>query len=173
MEIKYEVAVAERDSQAVFELINQAYEVEDGDAGVAFKKVPRLLNPFDCGMDESFKKGQILLAKDQDALVGCIVWGLASSTQDGKIDIVHFGPLAVAPQVQGKGVGSKLMSQVVEIGRANQCKWVEISVVNWRTDILPMYKKKGFQVVSEGKFPDPERCTRESFFYVMRKQIDE
>jgi GNAT superfamily N-acetyltransferase len=94
----------------VFELINQAYEVEIGDTGVAFQKKPRLTHPFDTGMDDSFKKGQILLAKEQGALIGCIVWGLSNSTQGGEIDVVRFGPFAVSPRAQGKGVGGKLMS---------------------------------------------------------------
>ena len=45
-----EIGIATRtDALEITELINQAYVVEDGDTGVAFKKTPRLLEPYNDG----------------------------------------------------------------------------------------------------------------------------
>jgi predicted N-acetyltransferase YhbS len=45
----------------------------------------------------------------QDFL-GCIIWNV-SPTDDGA-ETVYFGPLAVAPAAQGKGVGGVLVNAV-------------------------------------------------------------
>ena len=43
-------------------------------------------------------------------ILGCIVWN-TSVTEDGH-ETLYFGPLAVAPDAQGKGVGGFLVSAV-------------------------------------------------------------
>ncbi len=43
-------------------------------------------------------------------ILGCIVWN-TSVTEDGD-ETLYFGPLAVAPDAQGKGVGGFLVSAV-------------------------------------------------------------
>lgn len=63
------------------------------------------------------------------------------------------------------------MEKVEMIGKEHGCKFVEISVVNWRTDLLPYYERRGFVTVGEGRFPDNDRVTRPCFFYVMQRPI--
>ena len=50
---------------------------------------------------------------------------------------------------------------------------VEIAVVNWRTDIIPFYKKRGFVETKKIDFNlicDPGHASnRESYFIFMRK----
>ena len=163
-----------QDAEPIFNLINQAYVVEDGDSGVAFKApgMSRLLSHFDSGMGESYDNGMVLKASIGDELVGVIVWSLTKSdeTQE-KPDCIHFGPFAVSPHHQGKGIGTEMIEKIEVIGLEHECKFVEISVVNWRTDLLPMYERKGFVKVGEDKFPDTERITRPCFMIIMRKPI--
>ena len=56
-------------------MVNRAFEVEDGDSGVAYKKRPRFLHPFDEQMDQRYANGQVLIAiNSEEKVVGCIVW---------------------------------------------------------------------------------------------------
>ena len=135
---RFEVATLS-DKDKIFELINLAYRVEDGDSGVAFKKTERLVSWDDSGMGEAYKKGQVLVARpatDSNEIVGVIVWSRKESTPD----CIDFGPLAVSPSHQKKGIAVALIKEVSRIGRDYGCKFVEISVVNHRTDILPWYQ---------------------------------
>ena len=56
MDIQFSTATRQN-SEKIFNLINLAYEVENGDTGASFKNQPRLLDHFDTGMDESYDNG--------------------------------------------------------------------------------------------------------------------
>ena len=61
----------------------------------------------------SLLEGRAFLAAAASAprdWLGCIIWNL-SATDDGA-ETVYFGPLAVAPAAQGKGVGGFLVDAV-------------------------------------------------------------
>ena len=100
MNLKIEVANPKADHQAIYELINEAYKVEDGSEGVAFKNQPRLLHPEDCGLGESLRAGTVIKATMEGKIVGCVVWEIkpASQVTDGKV--IYFGPMAVDPACQ-------------------------------------------------------------------------
>jgi len=163
---------------SLFEFINEAYRVEDGNSGVAFKKTPRLLSWDDTGMGQAYAEKRVLLArfkdKDRDGegdvegeVVGLIVWELHADS-----DAIHFGPLAVAPHMQKRGIAKALIRQVAEIGVSHGKSGVEISVVNWRVDILPWYQKIGFAITcANAPFPDPDRVTRPCHMVLLRLPI--
>ena len=75
----------------------------------------KLMRPRSCpaAVLPSLIEGRVFLAAaahaPRDAL-GCIVWNI-SVTDDGA-ETVYFGPLAVAPEAQGKGVGGFLVHAV-------------------------------------------------------------
>ena len=75
------------------------------------------------------------------------------------------------PEWQRRGVGTSLLKRVEEIGRENSCIAMDISVVNHRSDLFPVYKKLGYEITGEGPFPDAERVSRPCFFYFMRKML--
>jgi GNAT superfamily N-acetyltransferase len=61
----------------------------------------------------SILEGRVFLAAaaaSPQNILGCIVWN-TSVTEDGD-ETLYFGPLAVAPDAQGKGVGGFLVSAV-------------------------------------------------------------
>jgi GNAT superfamily N-acetyltransferase len=152
------------DLQALGTVINAAYEVETGDTGVAFKKTPRLLD-FEELMPD-LRAGQILKAVDAGgALVGCIVYQLYE-------DHLFFGPFAVAPELKGRGIGKALLSAVEAKARAAHAKYIEIRVINHRTDILPMYDAMGYVRVDEIPYFHPDRLTRPCNFIVMRRTLE-
>ena len=52
-----------------------------------------------------------------------------------------------------------------------------MTVVNWRTDVLPFYEKRGFVRVGVKPFAqrlcDKDILTRESHFIIMRRKAEE
>lgn len=161
------------DVPQLFTIINDSYEVETGDSGVAFKKTPRLLDTKE--VEGWITAGRCIKAVQKEeeggeAVLGCIVWDLLDD-EGGKR--MYFGPLAVAPKGQGKGVGNLLRIWVEEHGRSLGLPCVEITVVNLRTDVLPWYSRHGYKEVGTGPFPAPERLTRDCHFIVMQKPLKE
>ena len=75
-------------------MINQAYVVETGDSGVAFKKTARFVSEAEVNLDAT----HVLMLGD--AAVGCISRRII--TDDDGVKRGHFGPLAVLPEEQGK-----------------------------------------------------------------------
>ena len=64
-------------------LINEAYELEMGDTGVAFKSTPRLLDNNDSGMCAAYAEDRVVVATLAGTMVGVIVWEIHSKE-------VHF-----------------------------------------------------------------------------------
>jgi hypothetical protein len=64
-----------------------------------------------------------------------------------------------------------MLQLIEEKGKELGCTVAEATVVNWRTDIIPWYEKKGFEICGTQPFPDDERTTRPCFMQVMRKKI--
>ena len=149
-------------------LINEAYEVETGDSGVAFKNTLRLL-PSDAAQ---LDLGRTFVCRRRGhpdgPLLGCIVYDVQ---QDDTGLRCHFGPFAVARAAQGQGVGRALQARLETWARDHGCASFDIEVVNHRTDILPMYERQGFVAYGNGTFPAPERTTRQCHFILMRKPL--
>ena len=57
--------------------------------------------------------------------------------------MMEIGPIAVHPEFQKQGYGSKLMDTVERRGNASKCT---VGVVSCRTDIIPFFEKRGYKV---------------------------
>jgi len=178
------------DLDALFALVNAAYQVETGNTGVAFKNCNRLLSAAEIA--PSVLAGRCLKAALGEELAGCIcfeeqaahsVAGAASAV--GVAGVVgaagaagaaaahmHFGPFAVARSAQGRGVGRALLEALYAECRVRGIRYVDIEVVNWRTDVMPWYLSMGYVPFGEGSFPAPERLSRPSTFVLMRLDLD-
>ena len=51
------------------------------------------------------------------------------------------------------------------------CRYMELHVVNLRTELPPYYRKLGYDEQGTGPFPDPETATQPCHFVVMRKRL--
>ncbi len=149
-------------------LINDAYAVEYGDTGVAFKTStsPRISDPREDWLLEAYNIGNMIKAVDS---TGDIVGAIYIKQEPEKL---FFGPFGVRVDMKGTGIGKLLLQEVVKIGNSWGAKYIEINVVNWRTDVIPMYEKMGFEKVGEEDFPHPEVLTRPVRIYVYRKPLD-
>lgn len=192
MEHRFRLALPD-DSSTIFNLVNSAYSVEIGVSGLAFRKENRYLAEEevirDIGQDSTSSlyiccccccnddTASAALAASADSIVGvvrCVV-------RDDDPTAVNFGPFAVRPDFQGRGVGKELISQVEKWALSKSCDKFLIEVVNHRTDLWGgegsgFYGRQGFVKVTETPCDaahnlDESKVTRESKFIVLQRML--
>ena len=128
------------DMESLTDVVNAAYKLELGDTGIAFKNADR----FTSVQDALDMKDDLYVAKIGTDIVGAI--GITMGT-----DSAILGPVAVSPHVQGCGVGGVLLGFAESLHRVT-----EVGVVSCRTDILPMYEKRGYKEVRVNRLEDED-----------------
>ena len=82
--------------------------------------------------------------------------------------MVHIGPIAVGKNHQGKGIGKLLLDFAESLAEIS-----EIEVVSCRSDLFPMYHKRGYRTIRRIPITDllePEQLTRLDLeFVIMRR----
>src|SRR5215813_7168349 len=66
----------------------------------------------------------------------------------------YLGLLAVDPSLQQSGLGSLLMKAAEELGRSHACRFMDIKVVNLRTELTEFYRRRGYGEVGTSPFPE-------------------
>jgi len=92
------------------------------------------------------QKGKFLLTEEASILTGCVYVELRD--QRG-----YFGLLAVDPESQRSGLGSRLVAAAEEYCRAAGCGFMDLTIVNLRTDLPAFYRRLGY--VESGTLPFP------------------
>ena len=59
--------------------------------------------------------------------------------------MMEIGPLAIHPEFQGQGYGSRLMDTVEGRSNAEKCT---VGIVSCREDVIPFFEKRGYRVLS-------------------------
>ena len=93
-----------------------------------------------------FQTGTFLLAESANELLGCIYLELRG-------DRAYFGLLSVNPAHQHQGVGRELASEAERRARDADCNFMDILIVNVRTELVPIYARMGY--VESGTAPFP------------------
>lgn len=168
----------------MFELVNAAYAVESGDTGVAFKNTTRFISLEEAA--ETLPNLEVACRGDAAGeIVGCACTEVVDA---GSVEAIgdpksasygrtkgdrygFLGPIAISPSAQGSGLGSWLLQASEDKARRLGASWMEITVVNHRTDLRPFYEKRGYVFHHSIAFVDVERLTRESWFNVFRKRL--
>jgi len=83
----------------------------------------------------------------------------------------YFGMLSVRPGMQGSGLGGRLISEVESHCRERGCRWLDLMVVNLREELLPWYRRLGFQEAGTAPFPDPGKLRRPCHMVLMEKPL--
>jgi ribosomal protein S18 acetylase RimI-like enzyme len=91
--------------------------------------------------------------EDEDqGIVGCV----NLQTQGNKL---YLGMLTVSPDLQGAGVGKRLLSAAEDFARENKFSSIVMSVISVREELISWYERKGYVKTGEKKpFPmdDPK-----------------
>ena len=95
---------------------------------------------------ELLQKGKFLLAEEAGALAGCVYMEVRGERG-------YFGLLAVDPALQRSGLGSRLVAAAEEYCRAAGCQFMDLTIVNLRTELPGFYHRLGY--VESGTLPFP------------------
>jgi ribosomal protein S18 acetylase RimI-like enzyme len=113
------------------------------------------------------RKGDLLAAKDGDGqLIGCVYTEVRGERG-------YMGMLTVDPARQRSGLGTRIMEAAEEHLRSKRCVAVDILVLNLRTELPPIYRRRGY--VETGTQQDGlHRKLKpgfESHFIIMSKEL--
>jgi|SRR5579875_2986116 len=146
------------DLPAILKLVNSAFEVE------RFFKNRDRLDAQD--LDAHFKTGTFLIAESAGVLSGCIY-----VTRHG--ERAYFGLLAVDPARQKSGIGCRLVAAAEEFAREMGARFMDLKIINLRTELPPIYEKLGYQVSGTAPYPKEREhmLTRPVHFICMSKEL--
>lgn len=131
---------ASADAEKIIALINEAFYPRES----FFVERPRT-NRSD--VEDLMSKGVFLLAEAGDALSGCVYVELRGQRS-------YLGLLSVNPALQQNGLGSLLIDAAENYCRERGSRFMDIYIVNLRTDLPPFYERRGY--VATGTTPIPE-----------------
>jgi len=149
------IRVAEAsDARQIMAVINSAFRVAEEffcfEDRITLEEVERL-----------FTTGTFLVAETRGdrVLAGCVYVEL----KDG--DRSYLGLLSVDPSQQQGGLGSLLMTEAEKHCRERGCRFMDIWIVNLRTELTPFYHRRGYLETGTLPFP-PEVQTKEPCHFI-------
>ena len=97
-------------------------------------------------LEESFLKDNyyFLVAKQENIVVGYV--GMYVVLQEG--DITN---IAVAKEVQGQGIGTKLLKELLEVAKKHGTETINLEVRVSNESAISLYKKHGFEIIGRRK----------------------
>ena len=148
----------EADTDAIVALINKAFVVEN------FFKVEERTSAAD--VIAHLKSGHFLLLEDDEH-------GLAGAVYvEVRGERGYFGMLSVDPARQGLGLGRRLIAASEEFCREQGCRIMDLSIVDLRTELPPLYEKFGYRITGSQPFPVEEMPVKQSCcFVLMEKEL--
>jgi ribosomal protein S18 acetylase RimI-like enzyme len=160
------------DVPALNELINSAYRGENSKKGWTTEE--HLLGGIrtdEENLTELLLKENVTILKytEQNKIIGSVYL----EEQDKKL---YLGMLTVSPELQGGGVGKKLMEAAESFARMTQLNTISMTVISVRKELIAFYERRGYKNTGETKpFPmtDPKFGLPKQFleFIVMEKEI--
>jgi ribosomal protein S18 acetylase RimI-like enzyme len=92
------------------------------------------------------REGNILLAEDDAGqLIGCVYTEVHGTRG-------YLGQLAVAPERQGRGLARRFVEAAEQHLREQGCDAVDLSVLNHRTELPPLYGRFGYEITGTKEF---------------------
>jgi ribosomal protein S18 acetylase RimI-like enzyme len=147
----------EADLDPLLHLINTAFDVER-----FFKNEDRLDTP---KLQSYFKKGNFLIMEEDSKPLACVYL-----ERNG--DRAYLGLLSVDPTQQKRGIGRKLTAAAEEFAREMGARFMDLTVVNLRTELPEIYEKLGYYVTGTAPFPsDQMPVTKPCHFICMTKEL--
>lgn len=151
----------ETDFEALMSLINKAFQIE------SFFKLKDRVNPEI--LQEYFRKGSFLIyeqnGEENGQLLACVFVELKGSS-------AYLGLLSVDPEQQKRGLGSRLVVAAEEFARESGARFMELTIVNLRTELLAIYEKLGYKVIGTEPFPlEQQPVSQPCHFICMKKEL--
>jgi ribosomal protein S18 acetylase RimI-like enzyme len=110
----------------------------------------------------------ILIYKDDGKILGCVNLQQHSNK-------LYLGMFAVLPQLQGAGIGKKLLYAAEKYALQLNCNAIYMSVISLRTELIDWYKRHGYIDTGQRKTFDEDGITGKHLqklnFIIMEKQV--
>lgn len=153
-------------------LVNSAYRGESSKKGWTTEE--HLLGGIrtdEGDLSELLKKENVTILKYTES--GKIIGSVYLEKQADKL---YLGMLTVSPELQGGGIGKKLMEAAENLAKENNISKVSMTVISVRKELIEYYERRGFKNTGETKpFPmnDPKfgLPKQQLAFIVMEKEL--
>jgi ribosomal protein S18 acetylase RimI-like enzyme len=146
------------DARQIMAVINSAFRVAEEffcfEDRITLEEVERL-----------FTTGTFLVAASDRVLAGCVYVEL----KDG--DRSYLGLLSVDPAQQQSGLGSLLMTAAEEYCHEHGSRFMDILIVNLRTELQPFYRRRGYAETGTRPFPADVKTKHPCHFITMAKPL--
>jgi N-acetylglutamate synthase-like GNAT family acetyltransferase len=126
------------DAESIARLVNAAFRPE------RFFIAADRTNPEK--VRDLLQRGKFVLAEEDGTIIGCVY-------VEVRVDRGYFGLLAVDPAMQRSGVGSRLVAIAEDECRSAGCRFMDLTIVNLRTELPRFYQSLGY--VESGTLPFP------------------
>jgi len=111
-----------------------------------------------------FDKGAFLVAGGDDAPGGCVY-------VEPRGERAYLGLLSVDPGRQQSGLGSRLMTAAEEYARRQGARFMDIYIVNLRSELTPFYQHRGYFENGTTPFPADVPTKQPCHFINMSKPL--
>jgi len=153
-----QIRIAETsDARQVMAVINSAFRIAEeffcGADRITLEEVERL-----------FITGTILVAETDRLLAGCVYVELRGERS-------YLGLLSVDPSQQQGGLGSVLMTAAEKHCRELGSQFMDIYIVNLRTELTPFYERRGYNETGTLPFPPEIETKLPCHFITMAKTL--
>ena len=135
----------EADVPRIVSLVNEAFQVEK------FFKIGERTD--EAEIRAHLESGRFLLLEDGGVLTGTVYVEVRG-------DRGYFGMLSVAAGRQRQGIGTRLMAAAEEFCREQGCRQMDLSVVDLREELPPLYERFGYRVSGTAPFPAEQMPVR-------------
>ena len=113
---------------------------------------------------ELLQKGKFLLTEEAGRLTGCVYVELHG-------DRGYFGLLAVEPALQRSGLGSRMIAAAEDYCRASDCRFMDLTIVNLRTELPAFYHRLGYAESGTLPFPRDQHTNQPCHLIKMSKTL--
>lgn len=98
------------------------------------------------------EKGEFLVADDEGTVAGCVYFEIRGER-------AYLGLLSVDPERQKAGLGSILMNAAEDYCIKAGCRFMDLRIVNLRTENEVFYRRRGYVETGTEAFP-PDLTTK-------------
>ncbi len=127
------------DAPALARLVNRAYEVEASFVDGARTNADEIAAMID-------RESSAFLVLEYDGGLGAAVY------VERRGDAAYFGMLAVQPELQGMGLGTRMVRIAEAMGEAMGANEMTLKIVNLREDLGRWYKSLGYREVATAPY---------------------
>ncbi|MBS1508855.1 MAG: GNAT family N-acetyltransferase [Bacteroidetes bacterium] len=89
-------------------------------------------------------QSQVLKYTEEGKIIGCV-------RLDNRGKKMYLGMFAVDPEIQGKGIGKKLLQAADEEAKKQNCQCIEMTVISVRSELIAWYQRHGYKLTGEEK----------------------